>query len=714
MLKKLDGRAERVRMRAKKLKMPGGEISVPCHKTAEQVKADWAEMIKSGRLTLGEPCAPYKLTKYTIVDGEVKKTEMKVDGRKIPLLDIRQKLLNKHEKYMQLHTDSELQHMSRSALTAILEIANAAYSDQSSDTELRAMVAELERTRTIGIWHDHATVLGQGYVLITAKVFYDPIVFKTQTEIEGTSQWTPNLQSVVEEPELHMLVVCSSSVDDQASLIKDRISCLKELPTMLHSTNGVEVKDKLLFFYGDKPAQQMERGTQQGGKYKCGSCGCESHMMDDTAYSFRCECRSLSDLQAIALAGKYGKQKGVVRPFTGLTTEQLQSELRARNVFHIHTTKSELQDEINRVLKGVQRVPTLLLDNPTQLLSDLNLQHYTILDCEPLHDLKGHLANLFTELPFVIDDQSLARECKQMIDIHLSKDNVTMLLLTIVEISKILYADDVERTPRSILRLHNLTWFHQELCRDTFKCLHKVSCQKFFGLYLHTLTCHASKQYELVCLKSCNAEHEERLFGQVKRIAENTSNRKPENILPNILLRLQAKAERRDIFTMYHSQSNAISKDARAICTSENSVFEIEFIERLDTWQAHLEDIACYLLPGSVWWQTRDNKIEFFDGDMQPNFRPEGPHLLHFRNTTNTESRSRKIHAWKKIIHENITLPTPCIKVYDTDGNILSQKYFHNTTAPQTSQAMEVDTSIHSPNNEDEKLFTSVMTYRLM
>ena len=135
-VKKLDGRAEGVRMRAKKLKMPGGEISVPCHKTAEQVKADWAEMIKSGRLTLGEPCAPYKLTKYTIVDGEVKKTEMKVDGRKIPLLDIRQKLLNKHEKYMRLHTDSELQHMSRSALTAILEIANAAYSDQSSDNRI--------------------------------------------------------------------------------------------------------------------------------------------------------------------------------------------------------------------------------------------------------------------------------------------------------------------------------------------------------------------------------------------------------------------------------------------------------------------------------------------------------------------------------------------------------------------------------------------------
>ena len=41
--------------------------------------------------------------------------------------------------------------------------------------------------------------------------------------------------------------------------------------------------------------------------------------------------------------------------------------------------------------------------------------------------------------------------------------------------------------------------------------------------------------------------------------------------------------------------------------------------------------------------------------------------------------------------------------MYDTDGNTLSQKSFYNTTEPQTPQAMEVDISIHSPNNEDEE-----------
>ena len=63
-------------------------------------------------------------------------------------------------------------------------------------------------------------MIEEGYVLITAKLCYDTL--NTPAKIEGTSHWTPNLQSLVEELELHMLIVCSSSVDDQASLIKDR------------------------------------------------------------------------------------------------------------------------------------------------------------------------------------------------------------------------------------------------------------------------------------------------------------------------------------------------------------------------------------------------------------------------------------------------------------------------------------------------------------
>ena len=74
-------------------------------------------------------------------------------------------------------------------------------------------------------------------------------------------------------------------------------------------------------------------------------------MMDDFVYSMRCTCCSLSDLQAVAPAGKYGKQPSVIRPFQTLSTRELQEELRARNVYHMCTTKRSLQKELSKSFK---------------------------------------------------------------------------------------------------------------------------------------------------------------------------------------------------------------------------------------------------------------------------------------------------------------------------------------------------------------------------
>ena len=68
----LDKRPKSTRIRARKLRMPGGEISVPTHRTVEGIKEDWTKMIQSGELTLGEPCYPHTITRYSIKDGELK------------------------------------------------------------------------------------------------------------------------------------------------------------------------------------------------------------------------------------------------------------------------------------------------------------------------------------------------------------------------------------------------------------------------------------------------------------------------------------------------------------------------------------------------------------------------------------------------------------------------------------------------------------------
>ena len=140
-------------------------------------------MIALGELTLGEPCAPHTITKYAIVEGKIHKSEIEVYGRKVSLLYIRKKLLTKHKKFMRLHTDAQINSMSRCELVAILSKASAAIDNETNDSQLRNNVRRLERTRTLAFWHDPSTLLGRGYILITVKILYDTVVFKHQFEI---------------------------------------------------------------------------------------------------------------------------------------------------------------------------------------------------------------------------------------------------------------------------------------------------------------------------------------------------------------------------------------------------------------------------------------------------------------------------------------------------------------------------------------------------
>lgn len=99
-----------------------------------------------------------------------------------------------------------------------------------------------------------------------------------------------------------------------------------------------------------------------------------------------------------------------------------------------------------------------------------------VVDCEPLHALKGHLANLFAELPHILTGY-LKETCKKVIETSLDKDKITgadlrrlaihvlflfqvqdnaeliTLMDTVVWMSSVLYATDTERSPRSILQL---------------------------------------------------------------------------------------------------------------------------------------------------------------------------------------------------------------------------------------------------------------------
>ena len=557
------------------------------------------------------------------------------------------------------------------------------------------------------------------------------MLYSLQTKkIQQKYQLNIDVQSEIEQPEIHMLALGSSSIEDQAALLPERVACLRDLNTTIMASNGVPITDRLHFFTGDKPAAQFERGTQIGGTYKCGGYGCKDAMMDDQAHALRCTLRSVRDLQDIAISGTFGKQSNVLKPFDQLLVAQLKQELLARKHYDIGYKKPELKAILVDILKGVQRVPSLMLLDPSQPISHLNLEEYTILDSEPLHDLKGHLLNLFSELSYILPE-SIKDECQTRINLCTSKEKTTgadlrcclievyillsksnmlstdilLLLASLVRVSEILYSSYGGRSQRQVLALYNNVWLHHELCKELLTPLH-ISRTKRFGNYLHTLTSHAPQQYEILCLKAINTKNHERFFGQARRSTTLTSNRTPENIIFNILLRLQAKRSIGSLLNPIQKSDSQVRQAASNLERFSGSMVSKSFIAtRNHSWQAHLEQISPFLVYGKgVWWFKTADNYHFLDGATDPESHLEGPILLYYRSLALKDVIQRQKDCWQTIVTNSVEVPSQTISIYDRDGEV--SRTIHTSTT--------LEDTLSSPRPTSSSTATEAPAHQLM
>ena len=204
--------------------------------------------------------------------------------------------------------------------------------------------------------------------------------------------------------------------------------------------------------------------------------------MDDQAHTLRCKTRSLKELQTIALQGVLSKVPCSTKPLyiSDLSVTDIRKELGARGLDCSGKRRPELQDKVQGILLGIQRVPSLILLHPEEQLVNLNLQHYAVVNCEPLHDIKGHLSlNLFQELPSALPTE-IKDKYEIRINLCLKKENkftadrraaliqiflivntsnadwrIWMLLQSIVIVCEVLYASDNEHCPKLLLQLYN-------------------------------------------------------------------------------------------------------------------------------------------------------------------------------------------------------------------------------------------------------------------
>ena len=81
-----------------KKKLPG-DFSSPALPTPRAISDEKWALVASGKLSIGEPCSPYLLTKHIVTDdGQVTTNQVELHGRKIPLCELCQRLLTRQEE----------------------------------------------------------------------------------------------------------------------------------------------------------------------------------------------------------------------------------------------------------------------------------------------------------------------------------------------------------------------------------------------------------------------------------------------------------------------------------------------------------------------------------------------------------------------------------------------------------------------------------------
>ena len=81
----------------------------------------------------------------------------------------------------------------------------------SVTTEIQESTPSPQCQRHLAMWHDHATVLNKGLIMVTVHVLYDIAVFLSNKEYTVLTGRSVNVQAEVEQPMVYMLTLGSSS-----------------------------------------------------------------------------------------------------------------------------------------------------------------------------------------------------------------------------------------------------------------------------------------------------------------------------------------------------------------------------------------------------------------------------------------------------------------------------------------------------------------------
>ena len=599
-----------------------------------------------------------------------------------------------NKELLRIHSDEVYRNLSENEIH--LELQKMHEDIDGGAEQIRDRLKKFQRKRHWLVWHDHSTLSNYGHMLFCLRELYDPAIHLTNNEAKAKLGKDVDVQATVEKPHLYILGQSGSSIEEQMKFVKTRQDDLKLIRQTITTDERIEVVDEMRFMNGDNPSVQFESGNQHGGHKGCSGCDGDLNLSYDLEYMSRRKYLTLEERKKLVVAGREGK-KGKLHPFKELNVHTLRAELTARGIADVNNlTKPDLTQTLNKVLGGTTRIPALLFgDNITA--ENLNLEHYEVLYFEALHCSMNHIKNVMQELHHHISDIDTLIKLKEILAVQLSKEkmrgvdyrktliyltialyqtatrDVRALLVTLCEMVEIFYSQDQKRSPKLILRLHNICWRHAIQCRKVLTPARALTYRKLFGLYFHACVSHSAFLLRLVSHRSTNAEMFERLFEELTDITRKTWNKKIEDLASNAVLHLQAKTARG--FNAVVKQEQEISNISKSLPKLGNTILPREIIHTYAVhWEAHLKAIADFLLPGEgVWWQVIEGEcVEFFDGPEEPNFREQGPPLHHFRSSSIKSEHQYLMTCWGQCNEKEV--PIPATMERDTNGRWIASE----------------------------------------
>ena len=168
----------------------GGEITVPVPSSADNIRKKVRDMLNEGKLKLGELLEPKQYKRFILRKGEIVEEIFTVNGRKYPLLQIRENSLKDHalQGLMRENLEDHLNRMTKPELLRSLWKIHEYCDPTMTEENLREALHYHRTRRHLLVWQDHSTLANHGHLLLMIRVMYDPALYHTPRRTEGNDR----------------------------------------------------------------------------------------------------------------------------------------------------------------------------------------------------------------------------------------------------------------------------------------------------------------------------------------------------------------------------------------------------------------------------------------------------------------------------------------------------------------------------------------------